>query len=261
VARSRERCHSTLGGSSARTSSEPSAAQARNAPSATDANAIGRLGRMISPPRATTPRRLRFPGRLALMADDVASYLASLREQSAQKPEDLDLHNKIGDVLLATRQHREALLAYRKVLAKQPKHPWAFPSCCYLRVVLDDEADTYREKLAAFALKNPENARARELLESLPVPDDVAAEHEPEHGHAHEHAHGHEHGPACEAEHGHAPPAPTATTPTFTPDMSPRARLMRLALHLESQGYAIEWSPARDAFEAKAEGRPTLVHR
>lgn len=89
------------------------------------------------------------------------------RQALAASPDEAtatSLQLDLGDALLELGKLDEALAAYRKVLAQEPKHSWAFPSACFVRVLLDDD-DAFLDKLVDSAEK--ESPRARTLLARL----------------------------------------------------------------------------------------------
>ncbi|MDX2163649.1 MAG: tetratricopeptide repeat protein [bacterium] len=84
----------------------------------------------------------------------------------ALDPSVIEIHNDLGDLLMALGRFQEAAAQYGKVLDKQPDQHWAAPSYYALQYQLDSD-DYWLTKLRNFRARFPDNARAAELATAL----------------------------------------------------------------------------------------------
>ncbi|MGE0708234.1 MAG: tetratricopeptide repeat protein [Planctomycetota bacterium] len=89
----------------------------------------------------------------------IDSFEAALRHE----PDDLSVRLDVGDLRLELGQLEPALAAYEQVTAREPGHPWAAPSACYVHLLLDGDP-TWEERLAELA---EEEGRALDLYDRV----------------------------------------------------------------------------------------------
>lgn len=111
---------------------------------------------------------------------------AGMFKQAMQfDPEDVAAWNDIGDMMLEAKRLPEALDAYNRVLAHDPKHGWAYPSAMYVRFRLSNDVAARQALLCCRSDGPDDEGRARALAEEiepavpyvnvLPSPGDATA--------------------------------------------------------------------------------------
>jgi tetratricopeptide (TPR) repeat protein len=94
----------------------------------------------------------------------VDESVAWYRRAQAHDPSDLTAHLDIGDMLLDAGRSEEARAAYEAVLERDPSHPWALPSCLFIRARAGDGGA--REQLRTLG-SDPAQERAVQLAREL----------------------------------------------------------------------------------------------
>lgn len=97
--------------------------------------------------------------------DDIDGAVKAYLRAASHESSDVSAYLDIGDVLCEAGRAAEGVGYYQKVVDREHRHPWAWPSLCYWRFKLTKDA-AWRDRLVAYAQTNPENERAVSLADT-----------------------------------------------------------------------------------------------